>query len=100
MPTKTKRSMKPTDRLVQAAHQAGLVLMTAAVTVGMLDVPEDSNRVVIPNQPAFAVAESNGESNLSSPIRRERDEKETGTEANYIGYSLSQRTPSRTRTER
>lgn len=88
MATKTKTSK---DKLLQASQQAGLALMTAAVTLGMLEMPDHANsKVVVPNQPApaFSYDKEAGENN---PIRRERED----TEPHYISYSVSQRTPSR-----
>lgn len=94
MPTKTKKTDKQIEKLSKMAQQAGIILMMAATTIGMLEAPDDAKRVVIPNRPSFAFAENNSEDNLINPIRREREENES-TEANYIGYSVSQRTPSR-----
>ncbi len=93
MSTKTKTSVKPLERLARISQQAGIVLMTAAVTVGMLDMPEQDRRVIVPNQPAFAFADNN-ESGSNNPLRRERESEETGP--HYISYSVTQRTPGRT----
>jgi len=93
MPTKTKTSVKPLHRLARVSRQAGIVLMTAAVTVGMLDLPEHDKRVIVPTQPKLAFAEEeNGDTNLNNPLRREREE----AGPHYISYSVTQRTPGRT----
>lgn len=71
------------------AGQAGLILMTAAVTLGMLEMPDHTNsKIVLPNQPAFAFAGDNQENN---PVRREREE----SAPHFISYSEVQRTASR-----
>lgn len=91
MKAKTKTSITPLDKLARTAQQAGVVLMTAAVTIGMLEVPEDTKRIVVPNQPAFAFAENDSQAN--NPIRRERETEETAP--HYISYSVAQRTHGR-----
>lgn len=72
--------------------QAGLVLMTAAATIGMVELPEHPNKVVVPNQPVFAVASDTYNNERDNPLRREREE----TAPHYISYNTSQRTPGRT----
>jgi hypothetical protein len=90
MSTKTKISDSTVDQLGKIAGQAGLILMTAAVTLGMVELPDRPNaKVVLPNQPAFAFADENDEAN--NPIRREREE----SAPHFISYSEIQRTPSR-----
>ena len=93
MQTKTKKSQPNIDKLAKASHQVGLMLMTAAVTIGMLELPDHpNNKVIVPNQPAFAYAGNNIEdTNLNNPVRREREE----AGPHYISYSVNQRTPSR-----
>lgn len=90
MTTKTK-NIKKSDQLAELARQTGLLLMTTAVTLGMLELPEHPNsRVVVPGQPAFALAE-NSEVNPDNPMRRERED----TGPHYVSYSVTERTPSR-----
>ena len=90
MSTKTKSSKRPLDQLGEIASQAGLILMTAAVTLGMLELPEHSNaKIALPNQPSFAFAGENEEAN--NPIRREREE----SAPHFISYSEVQRTAPR-----
>lgn len=78
----------------QVAQQAGLLLMTAAVTLGMVEVPEQSSKIVIPNQPSFALSHTNaGENNdPNNALRREREE----SGPHYTSYNITQRTPGRT----
>lgn len=90
--SKTKNTNNTADKLADISQQLGLVLMTAAVTLGMAELPDNPNKVVVPNQPAFAFAHENGEDKANNPLRREREE----TGPHYISYSINQRTPSRT----
>ena len=93
MSTKTKNTKTPIEKLAEVSQQAGLVLMTAAVTIGMVELPEHPNsKVVVPNQPAFAFANNSGEANPNNPMRREREE----SAPHYTNYSVTQRTPGRT----
>jgi hypothetical protein len=90
MSNKNKNSIT-LDKLNQVAAQAGLILMTAAVTLGMFELPDHPNsRIVLPNQPALALAGENNEE-ANNPIRREREE----SAPHFISYSEVQRTPSR-----
>lgn len=92
MPTKTKNTKTKPEKLFEAAQQAGLVLMTAAVTLGMLELPDHPNsRIVLPSQPAFAWANENEDLNNNNVLRRSNEE----TEQHYISYSVAQRTPAR-----
>jgi hypothetical protein len=90
MSTKTKND-KTNTNLTELAQQAGVVLMTVAATVGLLELPEHPNsRIVVPNQPSLVTVGVNSESN--NPLRREREE----TAPHHISYSEIQRTPGRT----
>ncbi len=65
--------------------------MTAAATLGMLELPEHPNsRIVLTSQPVFAMTTQNTHQN--NPIRREREE----TSPHYISYSVVERTVART----
>ncbi len=89
MPSKTK-TKTTTDQLSSLAQQGGLLLMTAAITLGMLELPEHPNsKIVLPSQPAFAMANENEE--MNNPIRREKEE----SAPHYMSYSVAQRTQSR-----
>ncbi|HEY5442844.1 MAG TPA: hypothetical protein VIJ68_04860 [Candidatus Saccharimonadales bacterium] len=92
MSAKTKNKSNTTETITELGKQAGLLLMTAAVTLGMLELPDrPNNRVVLPSQPAFAWANENEEGNNPNALRRSSEE----TEQHYISYSVTQRTPSR-----
>lgn len=85
--TKTNATL---DKVTEVASQAGLVLMTAAVTLGMLEMPDHPNsKIIMPNQPSFVLAGENEEAN--NAIRRERED----TVPHYISYSEVQRTAAR-----
>jgi hypothetical protein len=93
MPNKTK-TVTIQQRLAEVATKSGIVLMAAAATIGMLELPEHPDkRVVVPHQPAFAFATENSDNNRpDNTLRREREE----TGPHYISYSVAQRTPGRT----
>ncbi len=90
MSIKHKNSPSNTDKFNTVAMQAGLILMTAAATIGMVELPEHPNKVAINMQPVFAVASDNASE--PNPLRREREE----TAPHFISYSVTQRTPGRT----
>ena len=91
MPTKTKK-VTTAEKINQAATQAGFLLMTAAATLGMLDLPNHpERRIVLPNRPIFAFAENNFEGEGNNPMRREREE----AAPHYVSYSVVQRTAPR-----
>ena len=91
MPQKSKEIKTPVDKLAEAAQQGGVMLMTLAVTLGMLELPNHpNNRIIVPNQTSFALAIENGEED-NNPIRREREE----IAPHFIDYSVTQRTPAR-----
>jgi hypothetical protein len=94
MSTKTKNTKTTSEQLSGAAQQLGLVLMTAAVTLGMAELPEHPNsKVIVPNQPAFAFAHNQGgEAHNDNTLRREREENGP----HYVSYNITQRTPGRT----
>ncbi len=81
-----------TTSLSSVSQQIGMVLMTAAATFGMLELPDHPRaKIVVPNQPAFAFA-AEVSSQANNPLRREREE----SAPHYISYSVAQRTPGRT----
>ena len=92
MSDKTKNTKTTSDKLYRAAQQGGLLLMSAAVTLGMLELPDRPNsRVILPSQPAFAWANQNQNPANGNTLRRESEE----TAPHYISYSVVQRTPTR-----
>lgn len=91
MSRNTKNTKTALEQINTVAQQAGLILMTAAATVGMLELPDHSaGRIIVPNQPALALAGENAEVN-NNTLRREKEE----VEQHYISYSVTQRTPAR-----
>jgi len=91
--SKTKSQKSIFDQISPIAQQAGLIVMTAAATIGMLEMPDHTgSKIIVPNQPAFAFA---GENQLNdeqnNPMRREKED----VESHYISYSVAQRTPAR-----
>lgn len=94
MSDKTKTSQTAAEKLTDAAMQTGLLLMTAAATVGMIELPHEQNNKVAPipaTQPIFAnpVPEANPDHN--STLRREREEPHP----HYVSYNAAQRTAAR-----
>jgi hypothetical protein len=86
-----KNTQTTTEKLGEAALHGGIILMAAAATLGMLELPDHQNtKVIVPNQPAFAMATQGGD--LNNPLQREREE----ISPHYISYSVVQRTASRT----
>jgi hypothetical protein len=113
MSIKNKNSKTAADKLSTVAMQAGLLLMTLATTLGMTELPDHPNKVVLPNRPAFALASNvtnnaynNATNNSSAANFRLNQEQPTATTVlrsereetapHYITYSTIQRTPSRT----
>jgi hypothetical protein len=88
MSNKTKISKS--TQIAELSRQAGILLMSAAVTMGMLEMPDRASRIVLPTQPVFAWANQNEQGNQNT-LRRSSEE----TEQHYISYSVAQRTPSR-----
>lgn len=89
--SKTKKSKTSSITLSETIQNLGLLLMSAALTVSVFEVPDDAKKVVLPTRPAPVWAEAGGQSNDNNPIRRERED----TTPHYISYSEVQRTPSR-----
>jgi len=90
MSTKTKTVQNTLDQLADVAQHIGLVMMTTAATISMLELPDRMGKVVVPSQPTLAFAGVRSES--PNPLRREKEE----VEQHYISYSVAQRTPGRT----
>lgn len=87
---KNKNHQKLTKRIASLSAQAGILLMSAATTFGLVELPNHNRiQVIVPNRPLMAFA--NEKTSNNNPLRREREE----TETHYISYSISQRTPAR-----
>lgn len=85
-----KNTILTKQNFENAAAAAGLMAMTAAVTISTFDIGHKTeNRIVLPNQPALVTVDNHGSDN--NPIRREREE----TAPHHISYNETQRTPSR-----
>lgn len=83
-----KEKITTKDNITEVARQAGLILMTAAATLGMVELPDHLNSKIVVGQPAsFMAIEQQG----NNPIRREKEE----SPQHYISYSIAQRTPGR-----
>ncbi len=91
MSAKTKTNTLQ-DSVGTAAQQLGILLMTAATTLGMFELPEHPDKRIVLGQAKPAFAEVMPTENGGNPLRREREE----TGPHYISYSVAQRTPGRT----
>jgi hypothetical protein len=90
--TNIKIMKTTTKSLDQISQQIGLVLMAAAATFGIVELPDRASaKVVVPSQPTFAFATQLSQEG-NNPLRREREE----SAPHYISYSVTQRTPGRT----
>lgn len=69
-------------------------MMTAAVTLGLVELPQDEEkrRAVVPARAIFEFAGVSNEEQGSNPLRREREE----SGPHYISYGVTQRSPGRT----
>ena len=79
-----------TAQVASAAQNVGLVMMAAATTLGLVELGDHPNKIVLTSRPIFAF-ENAGEQELNS-VRREREE----AGPHYVSYSVAQRTPGRT----
>lgn len=92
MSVKTKKNNQKLslNQMGDIAQQAGLVLMTAAATLGLVELSNHPNKIILPNQPILSPVAEHGGSD-SSTLRREREE----AGPHYVSYSAYQRTPGR-----
>jgi hypothetical protein len=93
MATKTKNN-KIINNLSQTIKATGVVMMAAAVTLGLVELPqeEEKRRAVVPARAVFAFAGETNNDQGGSTLRREREE----SGPHYISYGVTQRSPSRT----
>lgn len=93
MANKTNIQTDAKQALNNLAANAGLLLMTAAATTLMLELPDHPNaRATLNTQPVFNAPGSTVEQQMpDNQLRRERDE----VGPHYISYGVSQRIPSR-----
>ena len=99
MSTKTKNIKSNTEKLGALTQQAGMLLMTAAFTLSMIEVGgghSHQQKVAMPSQPSPAYAHAGtghfGSFGGGHDMRREREE----TGPHYTSYNTAQRTPGRT----
>ena len=89
-----KTALKNNNNFTEAAKNTGLVLMTLAATLGMVELPEHPNsKVVVSSQPVFGFATENSGAEYKNSQRREEREEAS---PHYVSYSATQRTPGRT----
>jgi hypothetical protein len=89
---KNTNTQNALNQIQDAATNAGLLLMTAAATVGMMEIPEHPNKIAITNVPVFSLPSAAVEQGAqANRLRTEREE----TGPHYISYSVAQRTPGR-----
>ncbi len=94
MPSSASQNTNKTNHV---ARNTGLILMTLAATLGMVELPEHPNSKIVLNvQPVFAFATENTAENtaIESKSSQRREREEAGP--HYVSYSAAQRTPGRT----
>jgi hypothetical protein len=78
------------QKVATIGAQAGIVMMAAATTIGVMDMNDHQKiKVVMPNQPVFAYETENTQ--VNNAVRTQREE----TAPHFISYNVSQRTPGR-----
>jgi len=88
---KTKIPKIDADMVSDAVQRAGLVAMSAALTLCLLEMPDDAKRAILPMRTVPVWANAGQQGSDTNPIRREREE----TAPHFISYSEVQRTPTR-----
>ncbi|HET9098199.1 MAG TPA: hypothetical protein VFN51_01125 [Candidatus Saccharimonadales bacterium] len=89
MSDKNKNNKNLQTRLANIAAQSGILLMTAATTIGIVEMPDHvRTQAIVPGRAVFAFAYDSGNSNL---LKREKED----TAPHYISYAETQRTHSR-----
>ena len=86
----SKTNTTLTDQIQDVAAKAGLILMASAAVLGMVEMTDGREKVVLV-RPSLAFAPVASSSNDSQ--RREREEEAS---SHYISYGTAMRTPSRT----
>jgi hypothetical protein len=78
------------QKVANLSAQAGIIMMAAAATAGVMDMNDHQKiKVIMPNQPVFAYETENTGAN--NAVRTQREE----TAPHFISYNVSQRTPGR-----
>lgn len=92
MAIKTKNKNKTAIKLHNLTAQLGILLMTAATTLGTLETSTHlKSPIILPTRAVFANENVNNEMEKENPIIREREE----SPPHFISYSVTQRTPGR-----
>lgn len=90
---KNAETISKNYNMSEVAKNTGLVLMTLAATIGMIELTDHTNsKVVLNSQPVFAFATEHVNTEPQSSQRREREE----AGPHFVSYSAAQRTPGRT----
>jgi hypothetical protein len=85
------KKLSTAEKLTDLSAKLGIIIMSAATTLGMVELPSHIKAPVLVSTSKPAFAYNSNESNGSNPMSRERDD----ITAHYISYNESQRTPSR-----
>lgn len=93
MSNKIKTNNSTLQQIGNASQQVGLLLMTAAVTLGMVEMPEHLNgKIVLPAEAVYSqVGGAGANDETNSTLRREKEE----SGPHYVSYSSIQRTHAR-----
>jgi hypothetical protein len=91
MVRKNKNSTSTSDQISKLAAQGGFLLMAAAATLGVAELPhqEEKRRMVLPAQPAYATI--NQVEPGDNAVRREKDEVHPHPHT----FTVASRTPGR-----
>jgi hypothetical protein len=90
MVTKTKNKISYEQKAKTAAANVGIVILSAATTLGMIDLPDHlRGQVLTPITPAFNFANFSNDKN--NPVRRDSED----SAPQYVSYSVNQRTVAR-----
>ena len=81
------------DEAQQAAAKLGLVLMASAAVLGMVELSDGREKVVL-SRPATVFAPINNQ--IGDGMDTQRREKEEESSSHYVTYGTAIRTPSRT----
>lgn len=87
--SETKIQKITSEAIAGAAHKVGVIALSVALTLSVLELPDEAKRAILPAQVAPAWANAGEDHN--NPVRREREE----TAPHSISYSEVQRTPAR-----
>lgn len=87
--SKTNIIDEATDKLAEITQQAGVLAMTTAALLSVIQLPDQPKKLaILPKAMTLAPALAEEDTNQ---LRREQEE----TAPHYISYSVAQRTPAR-----